>query len=79
MNITKIIPVRIGSEYIARIRTFPSAYLSITSRGDVVEVNFEMAKLFATIQEITDIGFAYTMNINYFEFIKQKNEVINKS
>ncbi len=66
MMLTKIKPIKIGSKYIVKLEKFPkSTYLTTTSSGYVVEVGIELAKELDTLQDVTDLAYAYTMNINY--------------
>ena len=66
MMLTNFKPIKIGSKYVVKLEKFTkSTYLTTTTSGYVVEVGIELAKELDTLQEVIDLAYAYTMNINY--------------
>ena len=66
MMLTNCKPIKIGSKYVVKLEKFTkSTYLTTTTSGYVVEVGIELAKELDTLQEVIDLAYAYTMNINY--------------
>lgn len=66
MMLTNFKPIKIGSKYVVKLEKFTkSTYLTTTTSGYVVEVGIELAKELDTLQDVTDLAYAYTMNIKY--------------
>jgi hypothetical protein len=66
MDLSNFKPVIIGSKYVVKLEKFSkSVYLGTTSKGVVIEVGIELAREVNSLQEVTDLAYAYVLNINY--------------